>query len=300
MRRRGIVAALACSLLASVALPAGAVAPSNGRIWFLRTPASSFHAERVVSTEVDGSDRQQAFKHDDPTIWNRLVLSPDGTRIAFQDETNAGSRLVIVDAADGGNRTVVFPRANVYYSSIAWYPDGSRLLFTRADFDADDARYLLYSSALDGSDVVAIGTGRKYDASMSPDMLRIVYRDGRNRLGIVDTDGTDQHLILDDERNYDPVWSPDGARIAFVREVPGGADIFTISPEGMGLERVLMTAKWEYDPIWSPDSSRLLFQRVLDRAYTRADLWTVGQDGSAVERVTNDADFEWPVGWAPA
>ncbi|MFN3331848.1 MAG: TolB family protein, partial [Caldilinea sp.] len=59
---------------------------------------------------------------------------------------------------------------------------------------------------------------------------------------------------------YDPVWSPDGAWIAFVTTEHGTDDIWKSRPDSS--EQVsLVRNDWEWDkhPSWSPDSKRIAF-----------------------------------------
>jgi tetratricopeptide (TPR) repeat protein len=59
---------------------------------------------------------------------------------------------------------------------------------------------------------------------------------------------------------YDPVWSPDGAWIAFVTTENESDDIWKTRPDSS--EQVsLMRNNWEWDkhPSWSPDSQRIVF-----------------------------------------
>lgn len=63
-----------------------------------------------------------------------------------------------------------------------------------------------------------------------------------------------------DAMSYDPVWSPDGAWIAFVTTANESDDIWKTRPDSS--EQVaLMRNDWEWDkhPSWSPDSQRIVF-----------------------------------------
>jgi tetratricopeptide (TPR) repeat protein len=60
--------------------------------------------------------------------------------------------------------------------------------------------------------------------------------------------------------SYDPVWSPDGSRIAFVSQENGSDDIWVVYTDGSGAQNLTRNI-WEWDkhPSWSPNSSRLVF-----------------------------------------
>jgi outer membrane protein assembly factor BamD (BamD/ComL family) len=59
---------------------------------------------------------------------------------------------------------------------------------------------------------------------------------------------------------YDPVWAPDGSKIAFVSQERGSDDIWTALPDGGGPYNATPN-KWEWDkhPTWSPDSTKIVF-----------------------------------------
>lgn len=60
--------------------------------------------------------------------------------------------------------------------------------------------------------------------------------------------------------SYDPVWSPDGSRIAFVSQEKSSDDIWVANVDGTDL-RNCTPNDWEWDkhPTWSPDSNRIAF-----------------------------------------
>jgi eukaryotic-like serine/threonine-protein kinase len=75
--------------------------------------------------------------------------------------------------------------------------------------------------------------------------------------------------------DFAPVWSPDGARIAFGAARSGGAGIYQKSANGAGKEQALVAtindAKFPND--WSRDGRFLLYTR--QDARTKADLWVL-------------------------
>src|SRR5262249_7447391 len=65
---------------------------------------------------------------------------------------------------------------------------------------------------------------------------------------------------------FDPVWSPDGERIAFWAyasdegaEIDTGADIYVVNADGSDLTQLPSTNISDMSPEWSPDGSQLLF-----------------------------------------
>jgi Tol biopolymer transport system component len=72
--------------------------------------------------------------------------------------------------------------------------------------------------------------------------------DDRNaQIYVIDADGTDLQQITDEGENRWPTWSPDGSRIAFVRD--GG--LYTMAPDGSDV-RELEGVRPEGPIAWNP------------------------------------------------
>lgn len=112
-------------------------------------------------------------------------------------------------------------------------------------------------------------TEDEYAPSWSPDGKRIVfvrqYHSGEDIGGddlfLLDVaDGREEPLLVTEAEEEYPVWSPDGSRIAFVsdHEAVLGA-IYTIRPDGTGLEFVGARGRMPESLTWSPDGDRIAF-----------------------------------------
>ena len=71
-----------------------------------------------------------------------------------------------------------------------------------------------------------------------------------------------------------PIWSPDGKRLAFQSERAGSRNLFSQSADGSGTAERLTTDVLSVSGSWSPDGQRIAFQE-LDPE-TGNDIWTVG------------------------
>ena len=57
-------------------------------------------------------------------------------------------------------------------------------------------------------------------------------------------------LTFNEKADYSPVWSPDGRTIAFVSELDGDADIFTMDSSGQNQARITNNDSADTDPRW--------------------------------------------------
>ena len=203
----------------------------------------------------------------------------------------------------------------------------------------------------DGSSLKRISPGKggyKVDFSpvISPDGSRILFATSRHRSSRevsgsweprnfeIETsrlDGSDRQRLTDN-RDLDtaPAWSPDGERIAFVREPfssenPG---IYTMNSDGTDQRRIVPFRKKDLEngldfddlghiwgPVWSPDGHMLAYM-IDEKEWTRNEdglfsdivrrnvMYVVGADGSGLTRLFTTSDFPYdaifgPPAWSP-
>jgi len=145
-----------------------------------------------------------------------------------------------------------------------WSPDGRSIAFVGTDglsvMDAETGQVVV--RALDHGDFF----GSLADFDWSPDSRRLLYHYGyygSNAIRAVRADGKGQprELIPASRRftrQFSPVWSPDGKRIAFLRErwadVPDHLDlsIWTATTRGTRLRRIRSSGPQYYEVTETP------------------------------------------------
>ena len=99
--------------------------------------------------------------------------------------------------------------------------------------------------------------------------------------------GTSIRLTSDGGDKGDPVWSPDGHRIAFRKR---GSGLVVKPSNGSGAEEVLFKSVTDVSPLsWSPDGRFLLYGVTDPR--TRNDVWVLPLDGDRAPGVALDTEF---------
>jgi len=158
------------------------------------------------------------------------------------------------------------------------------------------------------------------DPSWSPDGRRIAVQSSRHcptgstsclgDIYVMNADGSGLTNITNsrDVDESQPVWSPDGRRIAFAAASYDGArsrylrtDIYTIELDGSGLELLVRAADETavFAPMWSPDGTKISYTTVtLDWDYTFA-IEVANADGSGRRRLTKPSDAEIGGAWSP-
>ena len=85
-----------------------------------------------------------------------------------------------------------------------------------------------------------------------------------------------------------PSWSPDKARIVFVRSIRNDADIYVMNADGTGVRRLAGSRRGSQDlyPAWSPDGRSIAFA---SNRHGEADIFVMRADGSGLRRLTRTA-----------
>ena len=94
---------------------------------------------------------------------------------------------------------------------------------------------------------------------------------------------------------YNPVWSPDGSRIAFYSNRDGNFEIYTIHPDGTNLRRLTHSDAGDGEMTWSPDGSQIVFSSNRDGPN---GIYVMNTDGSDLVRLSDTARVAAPA-WSP-
>jgi TolB protein len=102
-----------------------------------------------------------------------------------------------------------------------------------------------------------------FDLVPSPDATRAVLIRviaGREQLFMKSlANGSEVQITRDDADHEDPVWSPDGRKIAFVLVRDGKKIVHLINPDGSGSEAVTPASQSAIHPSFTPDGKAILY-----------------------------------------
>jgi len=105
-------------------------------------------------------------------------------------------------------------------------------------------------------------------------------------------------LTSSSEFNSEPVWSPDGAKIAFTSERDGNDEVYVMDADGMNQINLTNNTHEDAEASWSPDGTKILFTS--DRGQSFRAIYIMNANGSnPVQFTFPTAGFDTGPVWSP-
>lgn len=211
----------------------------------------------IYLVPVEGGAPRRVTRHpanDEAPAW-----SPDGTRIAFRSTRDGGPALYITNTEGSLLKRLVSSTPDAPIGGVAWSPDGQTLVYDHncalktIDVDGGEPRVLLEPPV--GRDVCF------REPHYAPDGKTVVFAasidSARSAIFAISVRGGTPTQLTDSvdgpASERAPVFSPDGAQLAFVSEREGNSHIYIVDARGKNLRRLTTYTIAETDPTWSPD-----------------------------------------------
>jgi dipeptidyl aminopeptidase/acylaminoacyl peptidase len=242
--------------------------PDGAKI-LMAGPTSDGQRITAGIVHADGSHLQRIPIRDPSLNLGAGAWAPDGKQIAVEgwDDSNPDrSGVYIVGVPDGRDlaRLTKNPDHDI---PMDFSPDGSRVVFLRAEAESNPPTGSLYVANVDGTGLHRI-TPPAIDVSRgrwSPDGKKIVFagptNDPRSTLRVVHPDGTGLRKVFENPKGEiasTPTWSPDGHKImfalikvsSFTKAGFQPDKLSVIDEDGKGFAVVLDTPDYKFEPEW--------------------------------------------------
>jgi TolB protein len=234
-------------------------------------------------------------------VSRQPTWSPSGKHIALVKIDISSSEIWVMDANSANSRqltrnySTTLTQAHWAFRPV-WWPDATRVLYLT---DATTRDLVLWQVAFDGRNrapFLAIPDleGGLDMPAVAPDGRRlavVTYRGASGRPQVWSyglPNGPWRQLTESPEGAYDPVWSPDGARLALTQRSGGKHDVWVMAADGSDPQPVTRDGL-SRAPEWSPDGTAIAFISGRSGAF---DLWVAQVPGPTVPARTASGEAE--------
>lgn len=240
------------------------LSPDRTQVIFYRSPVGvhdrDFTKTSLWEMNADGSNVHRLIANGAYgwTLQGHAMWSPDGTRLAMFAGSSSNPQIWVTDANGGNARQVTArPGTNV---DPSWDPSGNALLFIGCP--------------------QAVCTGSSYE----------IYRISLTGAGLT-------RLTNDLARDQDPASSPDGSRIAWLRQTTTPTwGVYLMNRDGTDQHGLVSGLAVNSRPAWSDDGQWIFFHRE-SSGQTAYGIWRVHPDGSGLAEIDGHAAVG-PSPWA--
>ena len=220
-------------------------AGDNWAVWSPDGEKIVFQSTRSGNLDIwvmnkDGSNPVQLTNNDS---YDYLPsFTPDGNKITFtswrkenNDEEQAPH--IYIMNSDGSDQKRLVEESMKTSAGAMWHPSEDKFLFTKK---VNDKGADIFEADKNGKIIRRLTNDTLYSGGgqYSPDGTKIIYTQDygdRTEIIIMDSDGNNPKIILNDGQNYYPNWSPDNRWIVFTKILPNteqkDLDIYALSLE---------------------------------------------------------------------
>jgi len=238
------------------------ISPDRRKLLFYRSPRGlpeRYDLASLWTINVDGTGLSQLrlAGTDGWALQGHGEWSPDGTAIAMFGGSATSPQIYITDALGRSPRQLT-ARAGVN-TDVSWSPDGRTVLFNGCP--------------------TATCAPKDYEIYSMPS-----------------AGGAETRLTFDTLADYDPYFSPDGTKIAWLTNADptawngvGAWSISVANANGSNAYWLIDDGNINSKPAWSLDGQTIYFHRMVPAVELRWGVYRIALDGSGLTHVTSGA-----------
>ncbi|HUF10801.1 MAG TPA: hypothetical protein VMO47_15890 [Rhodothermales bacterium] len=193
------------------------------------------YARKSVIKVLDIASRTVTVITDGGTEDLTPSWSPDGNRIAYLSHSQTSSELRVHDLVKHLSTTIAtgstpwFHPSNLF-STPSWTPSGDRIVCARRRIESEESERDIYTMTIDGGDL--------------------------------------QPVVKSPWDDFQPAYSPDGRRVAFLSRRSGATNVWTMDLDTGSLAQVTSEGVAQGSLSWSADGTQIVFIGYRDHLMT--------------------------------
>jgi len=190
------------------------------------------------------------------------VFSPDGTLLMYRSEKEDNNAIYITDMSSGESFSVSDGSLSMY---AEFSPDGSRVLYSSSLEENFDLVVLDLNDTTDKAQKTIISTkDAELQGTYSPDGNYIAFSsfdiNYKGTLRVCDSKGKNCKAVTSGSSAYNPKFSPDGKRLAFVWDKTGSFGVYVCNSDGSGIKQLTSGKDNSIEYDWSGDSKKIVYE----------------------------------------
>lgn len=250
-------------------------------LFILISGANAIEVENIKKIDVSRTN-----------FWD-VVLSPDGTKIAFVANDEKFTQQIFVINSDGTNEKKITGDENKKWG-LAWGKD--KIAYNSFGKDGLEKIFIINPDGTGNAQLILDNTRQGKERSdkppawaapsWSPDGKSLVYTSPdektNQKIYKVNADGTGKTQVFDDPfRQWSPAFSPDGKNIVYVSYPPEKniEELFIVDIAGTERKRLTFDEIKKNYPVWGPDGT-IVFVSYESITSSGEKLFAIDQDGT--------------------
>jgi len=235
-------------------------------------------------------------------LWD-VVLSPEGTRLAFVAYDEKSTQQIFVVNTDGTGEKKLTDDTNKKWglawgkdkmAYISFGKDGLEKIFVINPDGTGNAQLILDNTRQGDFERYMVAWGAP---SWGPDGSLLAYTSldeiANPKIYIVNADGTGKRLVMDDSfKQWSPSFSPDTKSIVYVSypETKNKDELFTVEISGIARKQLTFDEIKKNYPVWGPDGT-IVFVSYENVTSSGEKLFAINRDGTN-KRMFINADYK--------